>query len=32
MQSTPAAFTGYVKGELVRWTKVLKEMGIQEAP
>ncbi len=32
MQSTPAAFGGYVKGELARWTKVLKEMGINEAP
>ena len=32
MQSTPTAFGNYVKGELVRWTKVLKEMGINEAP
>ncbi len=32
MQSTPVAFGGYVKGELARWTKVLKEMGIQEMP
>jgi tripartite-type tricarboxylate transporter receptor subunit TctC len=32
MQSTPQAFAGYVKGELARWTKVLKEMGINEAP
>ncbi len=32
MQSAPAAFAGYVKGELARWTKVLKEMGINEAP
>ncbi len=32
MQSTPAVFGGYVKGELARWTKVLKEMGINEAP
>lgn len=32
MQSTPAAFAGYVRGELARWTKVLKEMGINEAP
>jgi tripartite-type tricarboxylate transporter receptor subunit TctC len=32
MQSTPAAFAGYVKNELARWTKVLREMGIQEAP
>ncbi len=27
-----AAFGGYVKGELARWTKVLKEMGINDAP
>jgi tripartite-type tricarboxylate transporter receptor subunit TctC len=32
MQSTPAALGGYVKGELARWTQVLKEMGINEAP
>jgi tripartite-type tricarboxylate transporter receptor subunit TctC len=32
MQSAPPAFAGYVKGELARWTKVLKEMGINEAP
>ncbi|HTD91547.1 MAG TPA: tripartite tricarboxylate transporter substrate binding protein [Burkholderiales bacterium] len=32
MQSTPTAFAGYVKSELARWTKVLKEMGINEAP
>ena len=32
MQSTPAGFAGYVKGELARWTKVLREMGINEAP
>ena len=32
MQSTPAAFAGYVRGELARWTRVLKEMGINEAP
>jgi tripartite-type tricarboxylate transporter receptor subunit TctC len=32
MQSTPAAFGAYVKGELARWTRVLKEMGINEAP
>ncbi len=32
MQSTPTAFAGYVRGELARWTKVLKEMGINEAP
>lgn len=32
VQSTPAAFGEYVRNELLRWTKVLKEMGIQEAP
>jgi tripartite-type tricarboxylate transporter receptor subunit TctC len=32
MQSTPVAFGVYVKEELVRWTKVLREMGINEAP
>ncbi len=32
MQSTPAAFAGYVRNELARWTRVLKEMGINEAP
>lgn len=32
MQSTPVAFAGYVKVELARWTRVLKEMGINEAP
>jgi tripartite-type tricarboxylate transporter receptor subunit TctC len=32
MLSTPMAFAGYVKGELARWTKVLREMGINEAP
>ena len=32
MQSTPAAFATYVRTELARWTKVLKEMGINEAP
>ncbi len=32
MQSTPVAFAGYVKGELARWTTVLREVGIQEAP
>jgi tripartite-type tricarboxylate transporter receptor subunit TctC len=32
MQSSPAAFAGYVKNELARWTRVLKEMGINEAP
>ncbi len=32
MQSTPVAFADYVRGELARWTKVLKEMGINEVP
>ncbi len=32
MQSTPTAFAGYVRNELARWSKVLKEMGISEAP
>jgi tripartite-type tricarboxylate transporter receptor subunit TctC len=32
MQSTPVAFAAYVRTELARWTKVLKEMGINEAP
>ncbi|HTE14841.1 MAG TPA: tripartite tricarboxylate transporter substrate binding protein [Burkholderiales bacterium] len=32
MQSTPSVFAAYVVGELARWTKVLKEMGIHEAP
>ncbi len=32
MQSTPAAFASYVRTELARWSKVLKEMGINEAP
>ena len=32
MQSTPAALGDYVRNELARWTKVLKEMGINEAP
>ncbi len=31
-QSTPAALAEYVRNELARWTKVLKEMGINEAP
>jgi len=30
--STPGAFESYVKTELVRWTKMLKEMGITETP
>ncbi len=32
MQSTPAALATYVRSELSRWSKVLKEMGINEAP
>jgi tripartite-type tricarboxylate transporter receptor subunit TctC len=32
MSSTPEAFAAYVKAELVRWTRVLKEIGVQEAP
>ena len=32
MQSTPAALSVYVKNELARWSKLLKEMGINEAP
>jgi tripartite-type tricarboxylate transporter receptor subunit TctC len=32
MQSTPPALGDYVRNELARWTKVLKEMGINEAP
>ena len=32
MQSTPVAFAAYVQRELARWTKVLKEMEINEAP
>jgi len=30
--ATPEAFAGYVKNELARWTKMLKEMGLTEAP
>ena len=30
--STPEAFAAYVKTELVRWTRVLKEIGIQDTP
>jgi len=30
--ATPDAFAAYVKAELARWTKILKEMGITEAP
>ena len=32
LHSTPVAFAGYVKNELARWSKILKEMGINEAP
>ena len=32
MQSTPAAHAAYVKNELTRWTKILKELGVNEAP
>lgn len=32
MHSTPAGLADYVKNELARWTKILKDMGIQEAP
>ena len=32
MQSTPPAFAGYVSRELARWSKLLKEMDITEAP
>ncbi|MBI4190874.1 MAG: tripartite tricarboxylate transporter substrate binding protein [Betaproteobacteria bacterium] len=32
VHSTPEAFAAYVKVELARWTRVLKEMGIHEAP
>ena len=32
MQSTPPALGNYVRNELARWTKILKEMGINEAP
>ena len=30
--STPEAFAGYVKTELARWRKVLKDLGIQDQP
>lgn len=30
--STPDAFSAYVKSELVRWRRVLKEIGVQDAP
>ena len=32
VSSTPDAFAGYVKSELVRWARVLKEIGVQERP
>ena len=32
LSSTPDALASYVKTELARWTKVLKEMGVTEAP
>lgn len=30
--STPGEFTNYVKAELVRWTRELKELGIKDIP
>ena len=30
--STPEAFSAYVKAELSRWTRVLKEIGVQDEP
>ncbi len=30
--SSPAEFANYVNAQLVRWTRVLKELGINEAP
>ena len=30
--STPDALAAYVKSELARWTRVLKEIGVQDAP
>jgi len=30
--ATPETFSGYVKTELARWTKMLKEMGLTETP
>jgi tripartite-type tricarboxylate transporter receptor subunit TctC len=30
--ATPEIFAGYVKTELARWTKMLKEMGVTETP
>ncbi len=32
MSSMPDAFAAYVKSELVRWSRVLKEIGVQDAP
>ena len=32
MSSTPVAFGAYVKSELLRWTRVLKELGVQDVP
>jgi tripartite-type tricarboxylate transporter receptor subunit TctC len=32
VNSAPEVFAGYIKSELARWTRVLKEVGIQEAP
>jgi tripartite-type tricarboxylate transporter receptor subunit TctC len=32
VSSTPEAFAAYVKTELARWTRALKEMGIGDAP
>ena len=32
VSSTPDALAAYVKSELARWARVLKELGIQEAP
>ena len=32
VSSTPDALAQYVKSELTRWTKVLKEMGVAETP
>jgi tripartite-type tricarboxylate transporter receptor subunit TctC len=32
VSSTPETFGAYVKSELARWTKVLKEIGITDIP
>jgi len=32
VSSTPEELSAYVKSELVRWTRVLKEIGVQDAP